>query len=78
MPKEMLNVKVSTLETEFDMKLKSGATGKHLFDTIVTTTGIREVSGKFESYLDLSSIGKVVYMYVRRCGKQDVAKKYIF
>ena len=42
MPKEMLNVKVATLETEFDMKLKSNATGKHLFDTIVATTGIRE------------------------------------
>ena len=46
MPKEMLNVSVATLETEFDMKLKSNATGKHLFDTIVATTGIREVRGK--------------------------------
>ena len=39
----MLNVAVSTYETEFDMKLKSNATAKNLFDTIVATTGIREV-----------------------------------
>lgn len=39
----MLNVAVATYETEFDMKLKANATAKNLFDTIVATTGIREV-----------------------------------
>ena len=36
-------VRVSTFETEFDLKLKHSATAKNLFDTIVSTTGIREV-----------------------------------
>ena len=37
------SVKVSTFETEFTMKIKANATGKDLFDSIVATTGIREV-----------------------------------
>ena len=40
----MLPVRVSTLETEFDLKLKKSALAQNLFDTIISTTGIREVS----------------------------------
>ena len=43
MPAVNMNVTVSTFETEFDMKLKPNALGKNLYDTIVATTGIREV-----------------------------------
>ena len=46
MPAQNMNVTVSTFETEFDMKLKPNALGKNLYDTIVATTGIREVRGK--------------------------------
>ncbi len=40
----MMSVTVSTYETEFTMKLKHNATAKDLFDSIQSTTGIREVS----------------------------------
>ena len=44
MPKGPINVKVSTADTELQFAIQKSTSVKALFDQVITTTGIREVS----------------------------------
>ena len=44
MPKGPINVKVSTADTELQFAIQKNTSVKALFDQVITTTGIREVS----------------------------------
>ncbi|KAK7938921.1 hypothetical protein WMY93_002247 [Mugilogobius chulae] len=73
MPKT-LNVRVTTMDAELEFAIQPNATGKHLFDQVVRTVGLREMWFFGLQYIDKKGYNTWL-KHKKKLTKQDVKKE---